>query len=425
MPPMRPGLAALLTGLLILASPPQSPAQGPPGAALTGTPEGFTALASGVWVQPIGTYSVERLNAVLTTERQEFATFPQEFPPAKYPVALFRVRYRSVVPEWDNRPTIASGLVAIPQMGQAEGATLPVVSYQHGTVFGKDQVPSRPDQSYETRLVLAQFAGQGYAVIAADYFGRGDSTEPDSYLVRDSTRQACLDMLLAGRAVLTAEHVEPGALFLSGWSQGAWCTMSFLNKLEALEIPVTAAATAAAFNDVYATTQRWLNAPEPTDDVFLPGILAIQLHAYQAYYRLPGLVESAIQPAYLAASRQLATGDTGWTEFRAATPPTLREFIRPEFLAAGDAATARYWQILQADPGHRWRLRTPLRTYYGAADRACPPAIAQLPATYQPILGGAAVTAVPAGADADHRGAFLFAVAHQKTWFDELRARQP
>jgi hypothetical protein len=71
-------------------------------------------------------------------------------------------------------------------------------------VFDRSQVPSNPDASMETRLVLAAFAAQGYIVNGADYFGRGQSDLPDSYLVRQSTQQANLDMLLAARDFLAA-----------------------------------------------------------------------------------------------------------------------------------------------------------------------------------------------------------------------------
>ena len=131
----------------------------------------------------------------------------------------YRVTYPSVVPEKNNRPTTASGLIAIPDN---DATTLPVVAYQHGSVFGKDEVPSNPDQSMETRLMLAVFAGQGYMVIGADYFGKGVSPEPNGYIVRASTQQACLDMLFATQVVCPDLGVELGPLFISGWSQGGW-----------------------------------------------------------------------------------------------------------------------------------------------------------------------------------------------------------
>ncbi|MDT9126990.1 alpha/beta hydrolase, partial [Escherichia coli] len=80
--------------------------------------------------------------------------------------------------------------------------TLPVVSYQHGTVYGRQEVPGFPEQSPETQLMIAQFAGQGYVVVGADYFGMGISTEPEGYLVKASHQQACFDFLMAANAVM-------------------------------------------------------------------------------------------------------------------------------------------------------------------------------------------------------------------------------
>ncbi|MFX9069611.1 hypothetical protein ABTN30_20090, partial [Acinetobacter baumannii] len=88
------------------------------------------------------------------------------------------------------KPTMASGLVAVPDTG---GGSFPMVSYQHGTVYGKQQVPSFAEQSPETQLMLAQFAGQGYVLIGADYFGLGESDEPEGYMVKASHQQATYD----------------------------------------------------------------------------------------------------------------------------------------------------------------------------------------------------------------------------------------
>jgi hypothetical protein len=166
------------------------------------------AVSSGVEYEYIQTYIVARLKTILESELDSFmssSTMPTEFrgkfPPATHDVKLYRVTYRSVLPELDNQPTVASGLAAIPDTG---GKTMPMVSYQHGTVFDKSFVPSNPEALAETRIMIARFASQRYVVIGADYFGRGISDLPDSYLVKDSTRQANYDMLLAARSAQRA-----------------------------------------------------------------------------------------------------------------------------------------------------------------------------------------------------------------------------
>lgn len=384
-------------------------------------------VPSGVSYQYIGRYDTARLDKILSTELGAFMAgsttpkaFDGKFAPARYAVRLYRVSYASVVPELGNRPTVASGLIAIPETGARGAQALPVVSYQHGTVFDKAWVPSQPDNSAETRIMIAAFAAQGYVVIGADYFGRGASNLPDSYLVKASTQQATTDMWFAARDVLGALQVTPGPLFVSGWSQGGWATMVFLQKLEGLGIKVTAAAAASAPVDVYLTTNRWMNNPQPVDAVYLPGCTALQLFAQQYYLQQPGLAASAIRPQYLSAAAAFYAGTMDWEAFAAATPSKLADFIRPEFAASGWTGQTPYWRVLQDNQAYRWKSVTPLRIYYGGRDEVTPAYIGKLPAATQALVGGAAATAVDAGADADHRGVFVFGVIDAKAWFDGL-----
>ena len=383
------------------------------------------AIPSGVTVEAIGAYDPARLERIMTTELVEngFGTpgcFPHEA--ATTGVKLYRMTYPSVIPEQHNRPTVATGLVAIPD-DVLPGT--PIVCYQHGTVFSKDEVPSNPEKSTETRLMVAQFAGHGYVVVAADYFGKGGSPEGDSYLVKASTQQACVDMLFTAKALLGALGMKPGPLFLSGWSQGGWATLVLLQHLESLGAPVTAAATASAPSDVYTTVSRWINNPQPIDTPWLTAVCALQLNAQERYLQ-PGLVDVAIRPEYAQACRDLYANRIGWPEFSARVPRLSRDMLRPEFVATSAAGEGDYWQRLRAAQGYSWRSRTPLHVYWGAKDEVTPPYIATLPEGFQRIVDGAPTEAIPAGAEADHRGTFLFAVRHQKPWFDALaKATQP
>ena len=370
-----------------------------------------------ITVEEIGAYPVARLNAVLTTELAEFSDFPISFPPAKNGVTLHRVTYPSVIPEKNNRPTIATGLIAVPD--HATGA-LPVLSYQHGSVFGKTEVPSFPETSMETRLMIANFAGQGYMVIGADYFGRGLSPELNSYIVKASTQQACLDMLFATQAVSADLGVELGQLFVSGWSQGGWSALAFLNKLESAGIPVTAAAIASGPPDMYAIINRWVHAPSAIDATYIPPLIALMLYAYEAYYGLPGFANTAIKPEYQQATRDLYLNKRTIEQVAPLLPTRLPDLLQDEFKASISLGEDRYSRILQENHAYRWRSVTPTRVYYGGIDEVTPAYLAQLPVGYQQIMGGAEVTAVDAGPKADHRGTFLVGIQDQKQWFEQL-----
>jgi pimeloyl-ACP methyl ester carboxylesterase len=376
-------------------------------------------LSSGVTCEQIGTYSVDRLNQILTDEvPAQLSDYPVNYQPARDAVKLYRITYRSVIPELGNRHTMASGLLAIPEIG---GKSFPVVSYQHGTVFSKTAVPSHPEESMETRLILARFAGQGYIVVAPDYFGKGSSRENDSYLAKASTQQACLDMLRAGRSASEKLGASWGTLFLTGWSQGGWATMVFLNKLESVGIPVTAAAPICAPEDLFAIINHWIHDPSPSDSIFLPELSALQLHAYEQYYHLRGLSDAAIKPEYRAAARDLYLNKLAWPGLLKQFPRHLSEMLQPGFIAESSLGRGDYWEIIQQNQAYRWRSTTPMRCYYGAKDEIVPPFIAQLPIGYQKVMKGAITTGVEVtGSKANHRGAFVDAVAKEKEWFDSF-----
>lgn len=94
-----------------------------------------------IW-EKIGHYDVGRLEKILTSEAEIFNSGAPEYSKPTSGVTLYRVVYSSVIPEKDNARIMASGLVAIPdaQGDKNTPRALPVVFYQHGTVFGKEDV---------------------------------------------------------------------------------------------------------------------------------------------------------------------------------------------------------------------------------------------------------------------------------------------
>ena len=244
---MASAAGGLTLGALALSS--AASAQ-PPAAAIA------AALPAGVTATLIARWDVARLNRILTIDMPAFSRIAVEYPAARNAVRLYRVTYPSVVPELGNKPVTLTGLLAIPEVAQT---TLPLVSYQHGTVYEKQEVPSYPDKSAETQLMIALFAGQGYLLVGADYVGMGDSREPQAYMVKASHQQATADLLPAARAVMAAQGLTPSHLFLGGWSQGGYVTMAMLERLEQLGVPVRAAATASAPVDPWAALNGFLN----------------------------------------------------------------------------------------------------------------------------------------------------------------------
>lgn len=368
-------------------------------------------IASGVRYEPIGRWDVDRLNHILTTDTPAFAGIPVTYTPARNAVTLYRVTYPSVIPERGNKPTVATGLVAVPEAG---GARLPIVSYQHGTVYGKRQVPSFAEESPETQLMLAQFAGQGYVLIGADYFGLGLSEEPEGYMVKASHQQATYDMLMAARAVLADLNVNTGDLYLGGWSQGGFVTLAMLEKLEAAGVPVKATATASTPADVFVALSGFLDYPRKNDATWVPTLFILSAFSFENYYGVPGLARSLLtDEVYDLAKRayERLPVDTS------AVPTDLRKVVKPAYYDPRFFADSAYGRLAAQTQCYRWVVKTPVRTFYGEADEAIRTELGQLPMLYQKSLGNDRVEAVSTG-PTSHRGNFAKAVPLWKDWFD-------
>lgn len=175
--------------------------------------QNWTTLDSGVKYQLVTNFELAKCDRIVGSELAEFMEgsplksehYFGEFAPPKYPLGLYTVTRPSVIPEKGNQPIMATEICAVPI--NATGP-LPVVSYQHSTIFGRSDCPSAPDNSMEYTLMLAQLGSQGFTVVAADYFGIGDNSEPNSYLMRESIEQACLDILKATRQVRASLGVQ-------------------------------------------------------------------------------------------------------------------------------------------------------------------------------------------------------------------------
>lgn len=400
-------LAVLLAAALLVAAPLPAPVQ-------AAGPQPV-AILPGVTATPIASWDRDRLNRILTTEAPAFLGLPVTFTPATSGVTLYRITYPSVVPEQGNRPITATGLLAIPDTGASR---YPMVSYQHGTVYLKSEVPSQPENSTETRIMIAQFAGQGHVVIGADYFGMGTSSEPEGYMVKASHQQATFDMLMASRAVLAEMKIDTPDLFLAGWSQGGFVTMAFLEKLEAAGVPVRAAATASAPVDVGVALRGFLDFPRPEDATWVTSLFILSSFAFENYYGVPGLARALITDEYYEIAKKAYERQPYDMKD---IPTDIRKLIRPEFFDPQVFAASAYGRLAMDTTAYRWIVQTPVRNYYGTADEVISVGLGRLAMTYQQAIGAGnpKVEAVPTG-PTTHRGTFGTAVPLWKAWFDGL-----
>lgn len=370
-------------------------------------------LGGGVAYQEIAPWDLARLNRILTVEIPAFSGVTIPYTPARTGVRLYRVTYPSMVPEQHNRRVMLSGLVAVPD---APAAPLRLVSYQHGTVYGKQEVPSFPENSPETQLMIAQFAGQGWALIGADYIGMGLSREPQGFLVKASHQQATTDLVPAARAVLADLGHQAAGLYLAGWSQGGYVTMAMLERLEQTHTAVTAAATASAPMDLWAALNGFLSFPRPIDANWITTIFILCAFSYEEYYGVPGMARSMIRQEHFdVVQRAYAGQPVDPTQ----VPTALRSLIQDQYFNPDFFAASAFGRLAAANQAYRWLIRSPVRNHYGETDEAIRVGIGRMAMDYQRAMGNEQVAAVSTG-NTSHRGTFATAVPQWKSWFDSL-----
>lgn len=379
----------------------------------------FISATPSIRYQYIGTYDVNKLNNILNKEVPEIIESKETYTAAKNAVKLYRVEYSSVVPEQNNRPTVASGLIAIPVTG---AKSMPLVSYQHGTIYGNMGVPSTIDKSWETQFMIAQFAGQGYVVIGPDYFGLGSSKEKDSYIVINSQVQASYDMYDAAKIILAKENISITDFFITGWSQGGVITMAFLEKLEASGIKVKAAGTAAAQCDGFVMTNGFLSHPRKIDAPWVTTMFILTAFAFEEYYQIPGLAKGVFTDEQYSIAKRIYMKDT--TLDMKDFPMDLHKLIRPEYFDPAYYKQSAYGKLVSEMHPYRWDVKTPVRMYYGDIDECLTIGLARTPYNWQKAMGNDKVEAYSAGADATHRISYGRAVPQWKQWFDELQIRK-
>jgi dienelactone hydrolase len=161
----------------------------------------------------------------------------------RFPVKVYKITYRTV--DAAGTEVQASGAAVVPVMNHPAA----LLSHQHGTITSESGAPSNYGNSSEVWSAGTVLASSGYVVSAPDYLGYGAAKNiSHPYEHRATLASASRDMLRAVRELCVTEKVAlNGQLFLTGYSEGGYATMSLHKLLEeehADEFTVTASAPA-------------------------------------------------------------------------------------------------------------------------------------------------------------------------------------
>ena len=197
---------------------------------------------------------------------------------AQFDVKLYKMLYET--PDIQGNLDTASGLFIIPD---DPTGTFPLLSYSHGTVNDRNDVPSLLEGGAELAII---FGSMGYVTAAADYLGLGTARGIHPYVHADSEASASADMLYAMRA-----HAETDPaitlndqIFITGYSQGGHAAMATHRLLETeLSNDFTVTAT-APMSGPYSISQEMRKFTTSDDPYLFVAYLVSLVLSYEAAY---------------------------------------------------------------------------------------------------------------------------------------------
>lgn len=185
-----------------------------------------------------------------------------------YGISIYAIEYKTT---FQGIPVIASGLVSIPDKREA----FPVISFQNGTNSCHANAPSVNPYNGLYSL-LAMMAGNGYIVSIPDYIGFGSSENYlHPYYHTLSSNIVIADMLLAVEELVN-NHLTASLnndLFLMGYSQGGWATMTALKEYENIApagLDIVAASCGAGAYDLISFSEEVLGMESYPNPFYFP-----------------------------------------------------------------------------------------------------------------------------------------------------------
>ena len=362
------------------------------------------------------------------------------FTPAANDVDLYRIGFRSSIPE-QNRFVTAYGIAGIPK---TSSESLPVVSWEHQTSFSKKYAASQAfsyklsdfeyGQTLSTRLKIAHYAGQGYAVISADQFGLGNSTENYAYQVKKSNQQASFDLYSKSLDLIKSLGKSSSDLFLAGWSGGGVTVMGFLEALENKGIKVQGASVAAGPWDQAMLMNSAIFTPRDGSDGNTPDASWLNFLLIYTAFSLSGYNEKAsiaedVLGKYYEAARKLYTGE--YKEQKPSAdqlgilvdgqylPNQVGKILPEKYTSDPEAFTkSPYAQLLREASSGNIPLSSDVMMVYGGQDELMSPKLAAILFERQSIGFGKENISLNIVDSANHRAAFLSMMDDSLDWFN-------
>jgi len=285
-----------------------------------------------------------------------------------YDVDVYYVLYNTVNTE--GNATQASGAFMVPVTDSCN--YFPYVSFQHGTVLRKNDVPSRNNSE---AIVGHYFATLGYVVSMPDYLGLGDNGGLHPYVHSESEATATVDLIRACREYMqdSLGISDNGQLFLAGYSQGGHATMAAHKYIEENNLTgefnvIASAPGAGPYHLSGAQADMVFLNPAYTRQGYIIYLLFAYNEVYKDLFTLPSEV---LKAPYDSTIPILLNGNYNMSQLNNALPDSLHEYLQDsvyQLIMSHYSKSHPIWDHLTDNDNYNWKPNAPVKMLYCQGD---------------------------------------------------------
>ncbi len=320
-----------------------------------------------VKAEAIDSLSVNEVRTQVGAMNALYASF------VRYGVKAYRITYKTK--NTDNQEIEASGAVVIPLIGTNDKA-VPMISYQHGTIATESQAPSNFNPAGTDSKLVILLSALGYVSVAPDYIGYGVSKNlPHPYEHRQGLSQASLDLLRAAKEYFAKKDTRywDKRLYLTGYSEGGYATMSLLKKMEEEASGEFNLRAVSVGSGAYNKTEfmKYIVNNQATTTVGYNRLYAWVLLTYNRIYGLNRPASYYFKEPYAS---QIPAQVKNLTDLSALNINTSisNTFTDSFKKALNDGTDTAFLNAVKDNDVYDWKPNTTLWMYHGTADDLVP-----------------------------------------------------
>jgi pimeloyl-ACP methyl ester carboxylesterase len=283
-----------------------------------------------------------------------------------YDVQVIRIIYQSI--DANNNPIRVSGALMTPITADS----LPILSINHGTVTGRDEVASIWPTNTPEGVTGLWMASMGYYSCLPDYPGFGVSEILHPYIHAKSLGNSIIDMIRAAKQYAEKFGISLSEqLFLTGYSEGGYATLATHKEIEdsySGEFRVTASAPMAGPYDL----SEMIESVFQQENYPSPAYIAFFLTAYDEIYNWNRL-NSFFNSPYAEMMNGLFDGSKTFAEISSQLPVSINLLLMEDFVS--DYLQGKETEVQAAILENtllNWKSSAPIRFFHGDEDKTVP-----------------------------------------------------